>query len=691
MTDDDCHQLAEARGYKPEFCKWFRDSREIGMFNGGIGFPIRSCAADGAIVGCHVRTKDAWRFEWFVEDAAFKHVTPLILGNPNEARWCAAFESSWDLLAYACCTRWHETADAWKEGCLIATRGATNGGRIQKLLSPDCRVYAWVQNDSPGKTWLSNVASSAGCSVLQVSTPPPHKDLNEWLVADPSADIQQALDSATLVEAAPRPVVRRSPAEPPDWRQLGLINEPDYEGQEFPVHTIVSPFADEIDAVSEGFKVAKALVAISVLGVISTAIGKLRANLLQAYWTPGNLFLLGVAHSGSGKTTAFTPVMSPLHNLQNELSEHWRRQVLPEAKAEKLLLSNRLKGFELAAKKNGASKDMQQQVAALYKKLDELEASLVEPRLIVEDITTEALAVLLQAQGEVGSLLSSDAGAVADNLCGRYRKQNVTDDTLYVKAFSGEPTHVDRVNRPPVHLRSPLLTQLLLVQPNRLTQLLSNATLVQGGLLPRFLMCSVPWGSRRIGDDPIQLPPDVSRAYEQAITTLARKFRLGDESFQIPVSREASRAVADYANSVAARAELELKDVSSFAMRWAEQACRLAIVLHAVRHLAKAAEVELDLNTARDAITLAEWFGNEQLNMLTAYREEDLSNVFTRVWRFAQVKPQGFTLRDLQRGRHVADAETAKHVVDRLVEAQILEEIPNENTTRKVLFRLKPE
>jgi hypothetical protein len=57
------------------------------------------------------------------------------------------------------------------------------------------------------------------------------------------------------------------------------------------------------------------------------------------------------------------------------------------------------------------------------------------PRLLLDDTTSERVAALLQASGEQLALISPDAGDVAQNLLGKYRKGNNTDEYLYLKAF----------------------------------------------------------------------------------------------------------------------------------------------------------------------------------------------------------------------------------------------------------------
>jgi len=86
-----------------------------------------------------------------------------------------------------------------------------------------------------------------------------------------------------------------------------------------------------------------------------------------------------------------------------------------------------------------------------------------------------------------------------------------------------------------------------------------------------------------------------------------------------PTPEARARLVAYY-NQIVDRRRGEFSDVSDFAARWAEQAWRLALVLHAGLHGAQAHGHQLTLETAVNAIDLIEWFVNQQLNLLSKGR-----------------------------------------------------------------------
>ena len=85
----------------------------------------------------------------------------------------------------------------------------------------------------------------------------------------------------------------------------------------------------------------------------------------------------------------------------------------------------------------------------------------------------------------------------------------------------------------------------------------------------------------------------------------------------ITATPEARQRLEAYFNQIVDRRKAgELNDVSQYASRWAEQAARLALTLHAGHYGAVAHQHPLALETANNAVSLAEWFVEQQLDLL---------------------------------------------------------------------------
>jgi hypothetical protein len=107
------------------------------------------------------------------------------------------------------------------------------------------------------------------------------------------------------------------------------------------------------------------------------------------------------------------------------------------------------------------------------------------------------------------------------------------------------------------------------------------------------------------------------------------------------------------------RRRSDLRDVTIYAARWDEQAWRIAVCLHAGLHGAHAHEHTLDLDTAKRAIELADWFASQQLEILSASRDKARREKWDRVLSLADDKPEGIRASDVYRARIVLNAEQA--------------------------------
>ena len=281
------------------------------------------------------------------------------------------------------------------------------------------------------------------------------------------------------------------------------------------------------------------------------------------------------------------------------------------------------------------------------------------PKIIVEDVTTQKLAMLLQDHREQLFSLSSDAGDVISNLLGRNQRSNCTDESLYLKTYSCEPVDVDRLSRESISLREPCLSCLWFGQPDKLATLMSNPKLVHGGLMPRLLMFDAKAEPQSISADAPAFDPAVGAAYAQLLTELLHTLRSAPNPVEIIVEAEARERMVGFHNEIN---EGRLSDAAShdqFAARHCENACRVALCLHAARHGAQAAAVELSLRTVEDAIRLMQWFIARQSEILPVSMPCSPGDVEQVVLNHLAKKPEGMTGRELVRRRIVPDAGVA--------------------------------
>ena len=455
-----------------------------------------------------------------------------------------------------------------------------------------------------------------------------------------------------------------------DTNRAGQPSEP--ESKPFPLDCLPPVAAKMAAEIARVERTPETLAGCCVLGVLSASIGAgLQVKSGSDRVTRGNLYILASAVSGSGKSETFRHAAKPLQDVEAEAFKKWNDETRPRAQADKELVELDIEKLKKDfRKKNGAveREDVRAELQAKQAELLKVEAELEAPRLYVEDVTTEKLAVMMVNQGECLASLSPDAGAIVNNILGRYNKLDRTDESIYLKAFSGDPCRVDRQGRGPVMLNKPCLAAVWLVQPDKIETLLGEKSLTDGGLIPRFLACHTRAEPQPIADDAPGIPIQAASEWERLVRDLLHTFRLASQPVTIHPTREALQALNLHYNGIVQRRRPggDLQDVGTYAARWNEQAWRIAVCLHAAKHGSTAGGRNLDLDTARAAITLADWFSWQQLEILSAGRLAARRARQDEVLALLADHPAGITARDVQRARLASTAAEAHALLESL-------------------------
>ena len=147
------------------------------------------------------------------------------------------------------------------------------------------------------------------------------------------------------------------------------------------------------------------------------------------------------------------------------------------------------------------------------------------------------------------------------------------------------------------------------------------------------------------------IPAKVRENFNRLLKGLLDTYRNG-KGHTIPPSKLAKESMRTYHNSLVARRRKDWCDINSFVARWTENAWRILVNLHAGAHLSNAHLTQIDRFRPDQAIELSEWFGTEQIRLLSAMREsadwETLSRLTELVTKVYSGKA---TIRDLSR-RH---------------------------------------
>jgi hypothetical protein len=465
-------------------------------------------------------------------------------------------------------------------------------------------------------------------------------------------------------------------SERPQQSPLTELHADTQPATPFPVHCLPTPFRAMALAIQKTERTPLSLAGCCILGMLSGSIGGgLQVQSGRNRFTRGNLYLLVSAQSGSGKSESFRHAARPFTDFEKDRLTRWKEAIFPGLASEKTLLESEIKKL---TSKAGAKDDpvereqLRSRLEEKKKQLAIVEVKITAPILSVEDVTTERLAVLLSANREQLMSMSPDAGAIVNNLLGRYNKADRTDEAIYLKAFSGDYCRVDRQSREPVALSTPCLNALWLTQPDKIETLLGERSLTDGGLIPRFLVCHTNAQPLPITDDRPSIPYATSEAYRKALSELLETYRLAEGAYTVLPSPEAQIALDNYFNQIVERRLSDLSDVTSFAARWGEQAWRIAVCLHAGEWGVQSHEQAMELQTAEDAIELAEWFSAQQLEILSGGREKASRELRDLVLELLISHPKGIRRADVYRARITANAEEARQLLESMEKEGIL-------------------
>jgi hypothetical protein len=122
----------------------------------------------------------------------------------------------------------------------------------------------------------------------------------------------------------------------------------------------------------------------------------------------------------------------------------------------------------------------------------------------------------------------------------------------------------------------------------------------------------------------------------------------------------------EHHNQIVEQRLADLRDVTTFAARWNEQAWRIAVCLHAGLHGEDAGGRMLAADTAASAIVLADWFAAEQLRILARGRHAARRAKSDEVLALLADNPKGVTARDVHRARIVGSADEARALLARM-------------------------
>jgi hypothetical protein len=449
--------------------------------------------------------------------------------------------------------------------------------------------------------------------------------------------------------------------------ESGVVTESDSsEVGSFPTDVLPPVIRDIIRETSRVTQTPDALGAVVALGILSAAFGGgLLVRSGGGRITPPNLFLLGIARSGTGKSRAFSIVAEPLLKAEQETLGRWIEHEKPRIETELRVTTKRAEAKEKEAAKEPDSHARQmltRELQSLEEEKQRLERERdAHPCFSVGDVTREKLSQALSGQpGEALASLSADARGIIGVVMGRYSNGKSSDEDIYLSGYSGDSIKVDRLSRAPVMLHAPRLSLVWLIQPDIARALSEDERMTESGLLPRLLLCDVKAESADEPEDFPQMDLSIADAWSFLIRELLAEYREnGSSPRTIDVMPDAREVLRTFTNESKARMRPggDLRDVDSYVARWGENAWRMALCLHGAIHGKNAHQHSLGLREATSAVEIIRWFSRAQLDVLATSRSDKAKVRLGRVSDILRAAGGCQTLRILRKSNGFEEEE----------------------------------
>lgn len=374
----------------------------------------------------------------------------------------------------------------------------------------------------------------------------------------------------------------------------------------FPVDMLPVIIKTYIKEVSESIQVPDDMVASMVLIVMSLCIqGKFYIN-IKPDWTESlNLYVVVVGRPSERKSPTLKEVTRPIFQYVSEENKR-RKPLIAEYELKKKILSGKLRTIQEALSRKGSKpKYTLEDAIDCQKQLEDLE-EVKALRLIVDDVTSEALVKAMKDNGERMGIISAEGG-IFGMMAGRYNTNTNID--IFLKGYSGEYYSSIRVGRAETDLTHPYLTIGLMVQPQVIEDIMDNKDFRGKGLLARFLY-TVP--NTKVGE----------RVYRtKEVSGLARKKYedLCKELLDIPdltgftervirLSPEADKLAEEFYMWIEHQLTNELEEIEDWAGKLHGNTMRIAGVLHIIKHKLNSVNVPVEEDTMRSAIEIGKYY-----------------------------------------------------------------------------------
>jgi replicative DNA helicase len=453
-----------------------------------------------------------------------------------------------------------------------------------------------------------------------------------------------------------------------EWGELiPLIDE--VKKLPFPLETLPQWVSDYAKAVAHDLQVSVDLPANLALGAISVCVlGNSTVTYQRQNWTqPLNLYMAVALPPSAGKSPAKNAMFSALEDLEQQRIVQANAKIFDFEADKRIREKDQRAKEEKAAKSKGADREMiRQEVRELSFEIAKLTRP-ISGKMMVDDITTEALGVELADAGGRIAVVSAEGG-LFDRIAGLYNNQIANMD-LYLEGWGGGRYSVSRIGRPPILVPKANVCVITTIQPAVLDAIGARRDFSGRGLTARFLL-TIPDSNvgRRIRTLTSTTTPNIQAAYESSLIHIANEVSLNPVS--LDVGEEASRLFAQWdqwlEDSLAPGEPLE--HMAEWIGKLRASVLRIAGLLH-LAHGKRGQRIDVDVMS--DAIVLGRYFLAHSQAIATRWgtdgRVMQAQQIVEWIERTGRTE---FTARELQRsnGRLYTSVEETRAPLELLVE-----------------------
>lgn len=433
---------------------------------------------------------------------------------------------------------------------------------------------------------------------------------------------------------------------------------------------------------AEEKQVPPELVLSNAVAVLATAAqARYVVRVRDGFTEPLNLYTVCPLDPANRKSAVVEACTAPLREWEAWISEKMAPAVR-EAQSQRQTLEKFIeKKRSLAASKKTLAEvqEAQREILELEEQLPEIP---VIPRLLADNCTPEALAVLMAQTGGCISIITAEGG-LFDVLAGMYSK-GVANLDLFLKSYSGDGFRVDRRNAPPVILDYPHLTLGICPQPITIAER-SAARIFRGrGLDGRFIyfMPESLLGKRKI--EPASMSPGTRARFHDKVRSLLPT--TWDSDMPGPITLELSDAAYQLWKRFALEVEKglapggEFEGMTDWGGKLAGTVARIAALFHLVSHDRPEA-LKITLETMQRATCLGGFLAKHAQAAYGLMSSDDKTCGARRVLEWIQRKSlEAFTVRECWQAMKQQTAfphvEAVHNALAELADRDFIRELP---------------